>query len=579
MRTFRIALAQVNPTVGDLDGNARLVLDYLAKARKAKADLVAFPELVLTGYPPEDLLLVPSFIEANIKALESLVPASKGITAVIGFVDKTDDVFNAAALLHDGAWVGTYRKHYLPNYGVFDEQRYFQSGNGILVAVCHGVHVGLSICEDVWQPTGPLSLQTIHGDVELAVNISASPFFRGRARERLQMLSTRARDHTVAIAYVNLVGGQDELIFDGNSMVLDEQGRLVASARPFQEELLITDMNLGNVFRSRLITPKRRQEKRNSRLEPDRMQRFVLLPPGSPRVPRKALPRAPVPELSEVEEIWGALVLGLRDYVRKNGFENAVVGLSGGVDSSLVAALAAEALGSTHLHGVFMPSPYTSRQSERDALALSANLGITFHKLPIGPLFRGYLEALRPLFQDTAADVTEENLQARIRGSILMSLSNKFRWLVLTTGNKSETSVGYCTLYGDTAGGLAVIKDVPKMMVYELSRHLNRRQGRTIIPESILARPPTAELRPNQLDSDSLPPYETLDLILHAYVEEDMSPEEIEQFGHSRALVGDIVKKVNRNEYKRRQAPPGLKITPKAFGRDRRLPITNRYNF
>ncbi len=578
MKNFRIALAQVNPTVGDLKGNARLVLDYIKKAKQAKADLVTFPELVLTGYPPEDLLLMPPFINENLKALKSLVRATQGITVIVGFVDKDDDIYNAAALLHDGKWVGTYRKHYLPNYGVFDEQRYFQSGDNLLVAAHSGVRFGVSICEDIWQPTGPLSAQTILGDVELAVNISASPFFRHRRWEREQMLSTRARDHTVALAFTNLVGGQDELIFDGCSFVMDERGNLLARAKAFREELLVADLNLGNVFRSRLLAPKGRQDKRNARFEENRIQAVPLTGTSRASSPRKKKDNRVAPALSEIEEIYEALVLGLGDYVKKNGFSKTVVGLSGGVDSSLTAALAKAALGRKNVHGVFMPSRFTSKQSRMDAEALAKNLGIGFHALPIDSAYKCYLELFRPLFGDLPADVTEENLQARIRGNILMGLSNKFGWIVLTTGNKSETSVGYCTLYGDTVGGLAVLKDVPKMTVYALSRHINEIAGKEIIPKSVINKPPTAELKPNQLDSDSLPPYEELDLILHAYVEEDLGLEEIVQLGHPKSLVQDLLQKVDRNEYKRRQAPPGLKITPKAFGRDRRLPITNRYN-
>lgn len=578
MKNFRIALAQVNPTVGDLKGNARLILEYMEKAKKEKADLVVFPELVITGCPPEDLLLMPSFIDDNLKTLKGVVPASKGMTAVVGFVDRKDDIYNAAALLHNGKWVGTYHKHCLPNYGVFDEQRYFQRGANILVFDHQGVRVGLSICEDIWQPTGPLTSQTLHGDVELAVNISASPFFQGKSRERQQMLSTRARDHTVALAYVNLVGGQDELIFDGGSLVLDEKGNLLAKAHAFRQELLLADLNLRNVFHSRLLTPKRREEKRTSPFNPDRFDVISLPTRSKTRTLRKPVFKPLPEEPTEIQEIFSALVLGTQDYVRKNGFKEVVVGLSGGIDSSLTAALAVEALGKKNVHGVFLPSRFSSKQSRKDAEALSGNLDIDFQILPIDPVYQSYRNVFEPLFKNAPEDVTEENLQARIRGNILMGLSNKFGWFVLTTGNKSETSVGYCTLYGDTAGGLAVLKDVPKMTVYALARHFNRIHGRQIVPKSVLKKPPSAELRPNQLDADSLPPYDELDSILYAYVEEDLSLDEIVQSGQPRSRVKDVIRKVNRNEYKRRQAPPGLKITPKAFGRDRRLPITNRYN-
>jgi NAD+ synthase (glutamine-hydrolysing) len=578
MQNFRIALAQVNPTVGDLRGNVRLVRTYIQKAKKAGADLVAFPELVLTGYPPEDLLLKPAFIDANLQALKQVIPETKGITAVIGFINRVDDIYDAAALAHDGKWVGTYHKHYLPNYGVFDEYRYFQKGEHILVCARSELHIGLSICEDIWQPTGPLSFQTVHGDVDLAINISASPFCRGKSRERERMLATRARDHTVALAYVNVVGGQDELIFDGNSLVLDEKGNVLARGRAFSEDLVLTDLNVRNVFRTRLLDPRRRLEKQTSPNDVFRIERIEL--PAITREPgRRSLKAGPVTgEMTEIEEIFQALVLGIRDYFQKNGFQKALVGLSGGIDSSLTAALATEALGNRNVHGLFMPSRFSSDQSRKDAEALAQNLKIRLQVLPIEPLHQSYLKALRPVFRNRRPDVTEENLQARIRGNLLMALSNKYGWLVLTTGNKSETSVGYCTLYGDTAGGLAVLKDVPKVTVYALSHYLNEAKGRETIPRSVLEKEPSAELRPNQRDADSLPPYEELDPILHAYVEEDLSQEEIVHLGYPRKQVQEVLRMVDRNEYKRRQAPPGLKITPKAFGRDRRLPITNRYN-
>ncbi len=579
MKSFRIALAQINPTVGDLEGNGRRVRRYIREAKKAGADLVVFPELSIPGYPPEDLLLKPAFIEANLKALEGVIADTKGITAIVGFVDKDDDIYNAAALLHDGRHLAAYHKHCLPNYGVFDEHRYFQRGERILVCSMGDLRIGLSICEDIWQPTGPLALQTVHGDADLAVNISASPFHRGRSREREQMLSTRARDHTVALAYVNMVGGQDELIFDGNSLILDEKGEVVARGRAFTEELVVADLNVRNVFRTRLLDPRLRQERRRPPTGPVEIERVEISATRSqatsPRPPRSS-PQAPA--MTEIEEIFHALVLGIHDYFRKNGFQKALVGLSGGIDSSLTAALAARALGNRNVHGIFMPSRYTSEESRRDAEALARNLKIPFRSLPIDSIYQGYLEVLRPAFGKRRPDVTEENLQARIRGNLLMALSNKFGWLVLTTGNKSETSVGYCTLYGDTAGGLAVLKDVPKVTVYALSRFINEQEGRDVIPRSVLEKAPTAELRPNQRDEDSLPPYEKLDPILRAYVEQDYSLEEIVHMGHSRREVREILRMVDRNEYKRRQAPPGLKITPKAFGRDRRLPITNRYN-
>jgi NAD+ synthase (glutamine-hydrolysing) len=577
MQHLRVALAQVNPTVGDLQGNARLVRKYIRKAKKVAADIVAFPELVLTGYPPEDLLLKPSLTDLNRKMLNQIIPETQGITAIIGFIDRRDDIYDAAAVLHNGKWVGTYYKHFLPNYGVFDEYRYFQKGERILVCVRSGINLGLTICEDIWLPTGPLACQTIHGDVDLAINISASPFSRGKRRAREQMLSTRARDHTVAMAYVNLVGGQDELIFDGNSLVLDEKGRILAKGKAFCEDLVLADLNVRNVFRARLLDTRRRLEKRTFDGSACRIDNVSLpsIPRGKQR--RPPLVAANIPDMTEVEEIFHALVLGIRDYFQKNGFQKALVGLSGGIDSSLTAALAAEALEGKNVHGVFMPSRFSSDQSRKDAEGLAKNLGMPFQVLPIDSLYEGYLKALQPLFRSRSPDVTEENIQARIRGNLLMALSNKFGWLVLTTGNKSETSVGYSTLYGDTAGGLAVLKDVPKMTVYALARYINEAKGRETILTSVLDKEPSAELRPNQRDSDSLPPYEDLDPVLHAYVEEDLSLEEIVQLGYPKKQVQEILRMVDRNEYKRRQAPPGLKITPKAFGRDRRLPITNKF--
>jgi len=578
--TFRIALAQINPTVGDLSGNVQKVAEYLEKAKGLCADLLVFPELVITGYPPEDLLLKPSFIEDNLKALESLIPSSRGITALVGYVDKKDDIYNAAALLHDGDLVASYHKNYLPNYGVFDENRYFQAGNRSLVFALEGVRVGVSICEDIWQPTGVLPAQVLQGNAEVAVNMSASPFYAGKREGRVRMLSTRARDNTVALAYVNMVGGQDELVFDGSSLVFDADGSLLAQGAAFVEDLVVADLNVSGVFRTRLLDPRRRHEKRLGVPHQDQVT-VVSLPPLRDAPQRGArTPFAPSPRgsaLSETEEIFHALVLGIRDYFRKNSFKKAVIGLSGGVDSSLTAVLASEALGTENVVGVFMPSQYSSEQSRRDALALAENLGIAFQTIPITDIYSSYLSTLEPLFTGRAQDVTEENLQARIRGNLLMALSNKFGWLVITTGNKSELSVGYCTLYGDTAGGLAALKDVPKTTVYELAHYVNHTKGKEVIPRSVLEKPPSAELRPDQKDTDSLPPYPELDPILKAYVEEDQSLEEIVLLGIPGEQVKRIISMVDRSEYKRRQGPPGIKITPKAFGRDRRLPITNRY--
>jgi NAD+ synthase (glutamine-hydrolysing) len=571
MRRVRIALAQVNPTVGAVEANARLVLDWMERARALGCDIVAFPELVLTGYPPEDLLFKPAFIEANRKALADVAQQSKGITAVVGFVDKRDDIFNAAAVLHDGAHVGTYHKQYLPNYGVFDENRYFQSGTESPVFALGETVIAANICEDIWYPTGPTTLQALAG-AELVITINGSPYHAGKAQYREKMLATRAADDLVCLAFVNMVGGQDELIFDGQSFVFNERGERIARARAFEEDLVVTDLDLDEVFRARLHDSRRRKEK----LRTGTAVRRISLPP-LPERPRPKLPPHEIAVLEPVEEVYQALVLGTRDYVRKNGFSHVVLGLSGGIDSSLVAAIACDALGSANVSGVTMPSPFSSAGTRRDAARLAKNLGIEFLRLPITGVFKAYRRALAKPFKGLKEDVTEENLQARIRGNYLMALSNKFGWLVLTTGNKSEISVGYTTLYGDMAGGFAVIKDVPKTLVYQLAEHANRRAGRELIPRAVFERPPSAELRPDQTDQDTLPPYPVLDPILEAYVEGDQGLADIVARGFDAHTVKRVIAMVDRNEYKRRQGPIGIKITPRAFGKDWRLPIVNRF--
>lgn len=572
MRHLRVALAQINPTVGDLEGNARKIIDWIGRARELRAELVAFPELAVTGYPPEDLLFKPAFIESNLRALDDIMRATRGLTAIVGFVDKRDDIFNAAAILHHGALGGVHHKRFLPNYGVFDENRYFRGG-GVPDVFTTGVATfGVNICEDLWYPAGPTTLQALAG-AELIVTINGSPFHRGKASFRERMVATRAADSLVALAFVNMVGGQDELVFDGRSLVVDQQGDTVARGRAFEEDLIVADLDLDNVFRARLHDPRRRQEKPGG---PEAVPRITLTP--WPRVEdRPPLPPRGVAALAGVEEVWQALVVGTRDYVGKNGFRHIVVGLSGGVDSSLVAAVAAEALGADAVTGVTMPSPYSSVGTRRDAGVLARNLGIDLLTIPITAVLRAYQHALASAFKGLPADVTEENLQARIRGNYLMALSNKFGWLVLTTGNKSEYSVGYTTLYGDMAGGFAVLKDVPKMLVYELARHLNARVSHPPIPESVLTRAPSAELRPEQTDQDTLPPYPELDAIVEAYVEDDRSVADIIARGLDPAVVRRVVAMIDRNEYKRRQSPVGIKITPRAFGRDWRLPIVNRF--
>lgn len=568
---IRLGLAQINTVVGDVYGNAARMCAALDRARAMGVELVTFPELSITGYPPEDLLLKPDFIQANLQALDRVLPATVGLAAVVGFVDADDHIYNAAALLVDGRRVGTYHKQRLPNYGVFDEKRYFQPGDACPVFVLNGVPVGITICEDIWFPGGPPQAVTRAGALVL-VNINASPYHAGRWREREQMLRTRAQDYTAAVAYVNLVGGQDELVFDGTSVVLDHTGAVIARGAQFEEELIVCDIDTDAV---------RRVRQQWSVRAPDlEAEGEVATPTITVTAPAaRSRPSAPphlVQPLPPTEEVYEALMLGLRDYVSKNRFQDVVVGLSGGIDSALVATIAADALGPERVHVAFLPSPYTSEESRILARQVAANLGLSMTDIPIGEIFRAYLEALAPTFAGRKPDVAEENIQARIRGTLLMALSNKFGWLLLATGNKSEYSCGYATLYGDMAGGFALIKDVPKTLVYELARWRNTRGD--VLPAGILERAPTAELRPGQRDTDSLPPYEILDPILKMYVEEDVPAEEIVARGFDREIVARVVTMVDRSEYKRRQAPPGVKITPKAFGRDRRLPITNQYS-
>jgi len=572
---FRLALGQLNLTVGDFRGNVEKIRKAIERARQAGADLVAVPELAIPGYPPEDLLLNSTFLQDNLKALKQVALASRGITAIVGFADVSADIYNAAAILHDGEWVGTYHKVYLPNYGVFDEDRYFQEGEDFVVCELGETVFGVNICEDIWYPGDPMRTQVLQGGAQMIVNISSSPYHAGKRDFRQKMLSTRAWDYAAFVAYVNLVGGQDELVFDGGSMVLNQRGELVAMAKAFAEDLLLVDLNLEEVLLSRLHDPRRRKENLGSPKNVE-VKKIILPPIRKKRVKRPLPPRSgEFPDLTE--EVYQALVLGTGDYVRKNRFKRVVLGLSGGIDSSLTAAIAVDALGKEAVVGVAMPSRYSSAGSLEDARLLAQNLDIEFQIIPIGKVFESYLHTLKKPFRGKGPDVTEENLQARIRGNLLMSLSNKFGWLVLTTGNKSEMSVGYCTLYGDMAGGFAVIKDVPKTLVYKLASFRNNLGPTPVIPSRVMEKPPSAELRPNQKDTDSLPPYEVLDPVLQDYVEEDQDLDTILGRGFKREMVEDLIRKVDLNEYKRRQAPPGVKITPRAFGKDRRLPITNRY--
>jgi NAD+ synthase (glutamine-hydrolysing) len=573
---FRLALAQFNPTVGDLPGNRDRIIQQIRCAEEMGAELIAFPELALTGYPPEDLLLKPSFIRDNLQALQEVARATGDIAVVIGCVDRADDIFNAAAVLHRGRVVHLYHKQFLPTYGVFDEDRYFSPGYEAPVFRLGDVLLGVNVCEDIWYAVGPTNAQSLAG-AELIVNINASPFSEQKPAFRKKMLATRASDNHAIVAYVNMVGGQDELVFDGSSLVFDPSGELLAQGKAFEEDLLIVDLDVAGVFRERLHDPRRR--KGHLQREADRPAEIIEISGTRPRAKiRPPLPaRTPVADLSSVEETYQALVLGTRDYVCKTGFRQVVLGLSGGVDSSLVAAIAADALGPQNVLGVSMPSRYSSQGSKDDAADLARAMGIRYQTIAIEAPFSAMLEVLEPAFEGRAPDATEENLQARIRGQILMALSNKFGYLVLTTGNKSEMAVGYATLYGDMAGGFAVIKDVLKTRVYELSRYRNSLSETPVIPEAVLTKPPSAELRPDQVDQDSLPPYDVLDAILVAYVEEDRSIEEIVRQGFPAELVRKVVNMVDHNEYKRRQAPPGVKVSPRAFGRDRRLPITSRY--
>ncbi|MFN8499707.1 MAG: NAD+ synthase [Anaerolineae bacterium] len=577
-RRLRLALAQLNTTVGDIDGNCALIRHSLAHAREARAQIVVFPELAIPGYPPEDLLLKPEFIQANLAALESLLPDTVGLTAIIGFVDANVDIFNAAAICHDGRLAGVYHKTYLPNYSVFDEDRYFQAGSADSVFVLGGVTFGVTVCEDIWSPTSPAETQALAGGAELLINISASPYYAGKRVNRERMIATRAADNVAIVAYCNLVGGQDELLFDGSSLVYSAGGELIARAPAFEADFVVADLDIDDVFRRRLKDPRRRKDRLvyagDGAIGVARLPDISDTGAAEPLVP---LSRGPIaPPLSDTAEIYRALVLGTRDYVQKNSFKKVVIGLSGGIDSSLTAAIAVDALGAANVVGVAMPSRYSSTHSLEDAEALARNLGIEYKLVPIDGTFQAYLETMAPAWPGTEPNVAEENLQARIRGNILMALSNKYGWLVLTTGNKSEVSVGYSTLYGDMAGGFTPIKDIYKTAVYALSRYRNTLGA--VIPERSLTKAPSAELRPNQTDQDTLPPYDVLDGILEAYVEDDRSVAEIVAMGYDEAVVRRVIRMVNINEYKRRQAPPGIKITQRAFGKDRRLPITNHFS-
>src|SRR5215216_712951 len=569
---MRLALAQINTTVGDLDGNRARILSRLSEAKKADADLVLFPELAVTGYPPEDLLLRPGFIRAAARSLEEIARAARGITALVGTPHFDRDLYNACAVCAAGEVKAIYRKRFLPNYGVFDEDRYFAPGNDLFLLEYGDVLIGPTICEDVWQP-GPPATELALAGAQLIANISASPFHIGKDREREQMLATRARDNVCYVAFVNAVGGQDELVFDGHSVVLDDEGRVLARAPGFEEALLVVDVEPEETVGRRLRDVRRRSLESEREEAPE----VPVLHIGSPQGPDGLVQPQLAPLLDDLEQMRRALELGLRDYVEKNGFAEVVIGVSGGIDSALAAAIASQALGPERVHFVSMPSRFSSEETRRDARRLAEGLGGDFLELPIEPIVVSSLEALAGVFAGREPDTTEENIQARIRGVLLMALSNKFGWLVVATGNKSELSVGYATLYGDMAGGFALLKDVFKTDVFRLARYLNERSGKELIPQTIIDRAPSAELRDNQLDQDSLPPYDALDRVLEAYVEQDRSREELSQDGFDPDVVERALALIDRAEYKRRQAPPGVRLTPKAFGRDRRTPITNRW--
>jgi NAD+ synthase (glutamine-hydrolysing) len=591
--TFRLAMVQMNAVVGDLEGNVRAICRWIREARKAKADVVVFPELAVCGYPPEDLLLMPKFLLDISRMRNRIAKATTGIMAVVGSVVEPGHLahrpiqeplpeerkpFNAAWVLANGRMKGTYAKCKLPNYGVFDEERYFQPGRTSPVYCLGSLRIGINICEDIWFADGPASIQATHGGAHLILNINASPYHVGKTQSREGMLAARAKDNDVIVSYTNMVGGQDELVFDGNSLVLDSTGLVLARAKAFEEDLLLTDLRIPS---SRKRISKGLGTVTGTKVDDVRVPGIRI--GWTPTRPKSLAPCAPTmtPAIEESEEVYRALVLGVRDYVRKNAFSKVLVGISGGIDSALTAVIARDALGASNVMGVTMPSPYTSQESRRDSRQLGKNLGIRLLNLSIAKMFKVFLRLLRKPFQGCQVDTTEENLQARIRGTLLMALSNKFGYLVLTTGNKSEMSVGYATLYGDMAGGFAVIKDVPKTKVYQLSRWRSEYRGsffeRVIIPENIQIRAPSAELKPDQTDQDTLPPYPVLDAILQAYVEDNYSRSRIVKMGYDVHVVRTVMGMVDHSEYKRRQAPVGIKITPRALGKDRRMPITNRY--
>ncbi len=573
-KRLRIGMAQINATVGDISGNSKKIAGFIDKAKRLGVELLTFPELSITGYPPEDLLLKPQFVQDNMDAMRGIIRKTMGIGVIAGFVDSSHHrLFNAASMMVNGRLSCIYHKIHLPNYGVFDEKRYFYGGNECLILTFNRINIGFNICEDIWCDDGPTELAAIEGGAQIIINISASPYHAGKMKLREELLIRRAVSNKAIVCYNNLVGGQDELVFDGGSMIISPKGKVFAYGHQFEEDLIVYDLDIESVLHERL-----KEKAAKKAYELGYSLRKVQLE-GITAKKKPVLPVRGLKKMGHVEEVYNALVSGTRDYVRKNGFKKVVIGLSGGIDSALTAVIAVDALGADNVVGISMPSQYSSHQTKLDAEKLADNLKIRFRTVPIDRVFKTYLDDLKSEFAGLAPDVTEENLQARIRGNILMAFSNKFGWLVLTTGNKSEMAVGYCTLYGDMAGGFAVIKDVPKTYVYTLARWRNRlvSKRKKIIPEKVMRRPPSAELRPNQKDEDSIPPYPVLDPILKAYIEEDKSYREIKDAGFSMHVLKKVIPLVDKSEYKRRQGPPGIKITPKAFGKDRRMPITNRY--
>ncbi|RKX66217.1 NAD+ synthase [candidate division TA06 bacterium] len=578
MDNIRVAIAQINTIVGDIKGNSKKIKRNIKKAHDNHADIVVFPELTITGYPPEDLLYRHDFIEENLTALNKIAKYSKGkdILVILGFVDLDTDIYNAAASIYNGQIINIYHKIFLPNYGVFDEKRYFQSGKRLSIINYKGIKLGITICEDIWYPGGPAYYETIIKNAELIVNISASPYTIGKDSKRQEMIKTRCRDNVTTVVYCNLVGGQDELVFDGNSMIVNEEGNIIAKLSSFSEELGIGDLNVKDTLKKRLKDIRIRELRASEIATPYSFVSYDIKATSSIGKKKNKMNFLIKRQYTNTEEeVFDALVCGTRDYVKKNGFKKVIIAISGGIDSALVSVIASKAIGAGNITGLFLPSQFTASESERDATMLAKNLGIELIKLPIKPLYDSYMDILKNIFKGTKFGVAEENLQARIRGNIVMALSNKFGWLVLTTGNKSEMSVGYATLYGDMAGGFAVIKDVPKTMVYNISEWINKKWH--LIPENILLRPPTAELRPNQKDTDSLPEYGILDPILKMYIEQDYSISDIINSGFKENEVKRVARMVRKNEYKRRQSPIGIKITERSFGKDRRYPITNGF--